>query len=269
MKKIIKMLLLSDCYGDLSKIKYPTLITEKYDGIRAYWTGDSMYTRGGNKINLPLNITGKLPNTPIDGELWAGRGNFDFVSSVVRKKKFNNKDWFMIKYMIFDAPGMQGTLLDRLNSIREYVHYPQRYKGYKYVEVSEMIPIENAVTLSIILDSYIAGGAEGLVSRCNFDSYERLRSKNAIKIKKSDTDIVLVLGYNPGTGKYKGKVGSLICLLEKGKLAGQKINVGSGLTDKLRMSPPKQGKRILIQYFGLTGKGNYKFPTFKSEVIDE
>src|SRR5438128_1819626 len=40
----------------------------------AYWTGSTFYSRQGNKFHAPAFFTADLPKTPLDGELWCGRG---------------------------------------------------------------------------------------------------------------------------------------------------------------------------------------------------
>ena len=45
-------------------------MSEKYDGIRALWTGSGLYSRKGNKIKCPEFFTLHLPPFALDGELW-------------------------------------------------------------------------------------------------------------------------------------------------------------------------------------------------------
>ena len=45
-------------------------LNEKYDGMRLYWTGTDFFTRQGTKLNVPKEISEKLPNIQLDGELW-------------------------------------------------------------------------------------------------------------------------------------------------------------------------------------------------------
>ena len=61
------------------------LISEKFDGVRAIWDGSAFHTRQGNVIHAPEWFTKNLPKTPLDGELWLGRGQFDALSGAVRK----------------------------------------------------------------------------------------------------------------------------------------------------------------------------------------
>ena len=45
-------------------------LSEKYDGIRAYWTGGKLLTRAGKEIIVPNSIKDQLPPIALDGELW-------------------------------------------------------------------------------------------------------------------------------------------------------------------------------------------------------
>ena len=52
-------------------------VSEKYDGVRGFWDGRTLRTRGGERIAAPPWFTAGWPATPLDGELWAGRGGFE------------------------------------------------------------------------------------------------------------------------------------------------------------------------------------------------
>ena len=45
-------------------------MSEKLDGVRAYWSGTSFYSRQGNVFQAPEWFTADLGSTPLDGELW-------------------------------------------------------------------------------------------------------------------------------------------------------------------------------------------------------
>ena len=49
-------------------------LSEKLDGVRAYWDGSDFYSRNGNHFPAPAWFKAGLPPTPLDGELWMGRG---------------------------------------------------------------------------------------------------------------------------------------------------------------------------------------------------
>jgi len=45
------------------------LVSEKYDGVRAYWDGRQLYSRSGYPINPPTEVTRGWPDVPLEGEL--------------------------------------------------------------------------------------------------------------------------------------------------------------------------------------------------------
>ena len=51
-------------------------LSEKLDGVRAYWDGKSLISRLGNRFHAPDWFLEGLPEIPLDGELWIGRKAF-------------------------------------------------------------------------------------------------------------------------------------------------------------------------------------------------
>ncbi len=50
-------------------------LSEKLDGVRAYWDGQQFWSRLGNLYHAPGWFVAGLPNVPLDGELWLGAKN--------------------------------------------------------------------------------------------------------------------------------------------------------------------------------------------------
>jgi DNA ligase-1 len=48
-------------------------MSEKLDGVRAWWDGQKFLSRQGNVYYAPDWFTAGLPNVPLDGELWLNR----------------------------------------------------------------------------------------------------------------------------------------------------------------------------------------------------
>jgi len=67
-----------------------------------------------------------------------------------------------------------------------------------------------------------------------------------------------VVDYEPGKGRYRGRVGALICELP----GGLRFAVGSGLTDAERERPPAVGALITFRYQELTDRGAPRFPIY-------
>src|SRR5580658_9321513 len=49
------------------------LMSEKLDGVRAYWDGKQFLSRQGNLYRAPDWFIEGLPSVPLDGELWIDR----------------------------------------------------------------------------------------------------------------------------------------------------------------------------------------------------
>jgi ATP-dependent DNA ligase len=73
-----------------------------------------LWTKYGNVIVAPDWFLNQLPPFPLDGELWAGRGNFQKVSSICRKDKADEKEWKIIEFPVFDSPSLPALFSDRV-----------------------------------------------------------------------------------------------------------------------------------------------------------
>jgi DNA ligase-1 len=79
-------------------------MSEKLDGVRAYWDGKRFISRLGNEFHAPDWFAKGLPETPLDGELWVERKAFQKTVSIVRRQ-----DKATTIRVVFDAPAMTGT----------------------------------------------------------------------------------------------------------------------------------------------------------------
>ena len=111
----------------LAKVYHPGIdlsdywVSEKYDGLRGYWDGQHLFTRGGERVVAPAWFTAGWPSTPLDGELWAGRGQFAKATSTVRQQTPNDTAWRGIQFMVFDMPAHGGPFTDRIAALNSAV----------------------------------------------------------------------------------------------------------------------------------------------------
>ena len=68
-------------------------VSEKYDGVRALWTGSQLQSRQGLPIRAPAWFTAGWPAEPLDGELWAGRGRFAAAQAAVAAGTPDDAQW--------------------------------------------------------------------------------------------------------------------------------------------------------------------------------
>ena len=105
-------------------------MSEKYDGLRAYWDGQKLWSRKGNLIHAPDYFLAELPrDIALDGELWIGHGKFEETISIVRSETPDDR-WKRVRYMVFDAPQARGTFEQRMQFLRATVS-----EGNQFVRV--------------------------------------------------------------------------------------------------------------------------------------
>src|SRR5438309_3061987 len=93
-------------------------MSEKLDGVRAYWDGKQFLSRQGNLFHAPDWFVEGLPSVPLDGELWVARKAFQRTVGIVRRQ--DKPDiWKEVKYLIFDAPAAGGPFEERMQFLQD------------------------------------------------------------------------------------------------------------------------------------------------------
>jgi len=229
-------------------------VSEKLDGIRGYWNGKHLYSKQGTAFTVPSWFTANFPKTPLDGELWIGRNQFETVSGIVRTQDEQNADWKRVKFMIFDLPSSPLPFSQRVIKMRQLVSE----SNAPYLHVIEQKKLPNSEALYQLLDQVVALKGEGLVLHHEDALYQHKRSKQLMKLKKFEDADATVIGYVPGKGKYTGMLGAL-----KVKTAqGLEFKIGTGFSDKERNNPPPIGSTIIYKYTGKTKNNIPRFATF-------
>ncbi len=245
-------LFLLKTYDD-SKVITGWVMSEKLDGIRGFWDGQQLLTRGGKKLNPPKWFVKNYPPFALDGELWTQRNDFENISSIVRTKTADER-WKLITHNIFEVPNQLGGLLERLAVLESYLHS----NPVAHLKVLKQTPVKNKQQLEDFLTEIIRQKGEGVVVRNPDTLYATGRLASALKVKRYFDTECTVLKILPGKGKYQGMMGSVLCQTD----AGKQLKVGSGFNDKDRVNPPIIGSKITFKYYGFTNKGNYKYPVY-------
>ena len=228
-------------------------ISEKLDGVRAYWDGEQFLSRAGNVFHAPDWFIASLPKDPLDGELWMARKSFQRTSGIVRRHD-KSDEWKKIKYRVFDAPAQTMPFEERQKFLYELlvgqgghiaVLEQQRCRGLDHLKNE----------LEVVEDS----GGEGLMLRQPASLYEAGRSNTLLKVKSFYDTEAIVLDYTKGRGRHKGRIGALVC---KDCETEVEFKVGTGLSDAMRNNPPAIGTKITYRFQELTDGGKPRFPSF-------
>lgn len=250
------------------------LASEKLDGFRCFWDGgisrgemksdvpyannakDERYvtppiatgtwSRYGNVWHAPQWWLDQLPQLPLDGELWLGRGEGarQRLSEIVKKIVPVDSEWKDVKYMCYDVPSLDTVLAD--GTISD-IHFQKTFKGcvqwakarangllmwpdrnnpfgvrYNILRQRCTGPAVAHVQEAVVddldvahrLKAVLAQSGEGLVLKHPDMTYGCIRSHYCLKVKSYRDDEATVIGYVSGkegkTGKLLGLFGAMV-----------------------------------------------------------
>ena len=237
-------------------------VSEKYDGVRGFWDGSALRTRGGERIAAPPWFTAGWPATPLDGELWAGRGGFEQAQSAVARQSPDDAAWRRLRYMVFDLPAHPGTFDERLPALRATVAAIDQ----PWVIAVPQQRVASAARLQALLREVVAGGGEGLMLHRGSSHYRAGRGDDLRKLKTHDDAEARVIAHLPGRGRHAGRLGALWVQTPEGR----RFALGSGFTDAQRADPPPVGSWVTYRHRGVhPGSGLPRFASFLRVRADE
>ena len=230
------------------------LVSEKLDGVRAFWDGQSLRTRQGNVINAPAWFTQGFPAQPLDGELWVGRGQFERVSATVRRRVPVDAEWREVRYQVFELPDAAGTFRERVQALQSLV----AAAAVLWLQAVDQFEVSSRAALDHKLDEITRAGGEGLMLHRADAPYLTGRSDVLLKMKRWNDAEATVVGHRPGKGKFAGMLGAL----QMRTADGTEFLLGTGLDEALRRNPPPVGTLVTYRYRELTEQGRPRFASF-------
>lgn len=277
------------------------IMSEKFDGYRAvfyYVDGKGVFvSRSGKRYYPPKWFIDSMPpknllkKDKLDGELWAGRDNFEDMG-IVRKKEPIDSEWGNIVYMVYDVINDTPTFVERLKELKKYVSfcenkwndkkkklmkaYPADAEHYK----DTLCPIEYTpqykVTSLEMMDKYyediLKEKGEGIMIKHPLCPYKKGRSSYLFKYKPVFDREAVITGHTKGKGKNKGKLGAFECQLLINFDTYQAIDEDpshkfsmSGMDDEIRENYKKThpvGTIVSFECSGYTAKGVPRFARY-------
>lgn len=266
--------MLCSAYDDklVKKIKFPAFVQMKMDGMRfnAIVRGDSVEfrSRNGKELNLLGNLEkefialSKGVNCVFDGELlvmlendyqFADRQTGNGILNKANKGTISEGEaklvhasvWDVIPYDDFVKGVCDVPYETRWSSLEKLVaEQPAKDKRIWSVFHKAVDTLDEA---NDIFQELLADGHEGIILKDKKSIWENKRSKGQIKFKGEEECDLKVVGIQPGTGKYEGMIGAILCESADGIL---KVDVGSGFKDHDRKKDHSEyvGKIVAVKY---------------------
>lgn len=191
-------------------------MSEKLDGVRAYWDGKHLISRQGYAFTPPKGFTAQFPPYPLDGELYSGRGQFEQISATVRSV---SSDWRGIRLHVFDVPKAQGNLYQRLAVATQWL------KTHPNAPIT-IIPQSKCATGGTrwTLKQIEAQGGEGVMLRQPESRYSGGRSSQLLKLKSQYDDECTVTRHYEGKGRNAGRLGAVGCKTDTANSASAAVS---------------------------------------------
>lgn len=230
------------------------LVSEKFDGVRAWWDGRQLRFRSGASIAAPAWFIARLPVQPLDGELWLGPGRFEALSGTVRHKVPDDALWREVQYQVFELPVAGGRFAERAQALQQLC----ARSGWPTLQAVPQAPVADRAALARRLAAVLAAGGEGLVLHRADAPQARGRGPWLWKHKPLHDAEALVLAHLPGQGRLAGRLGALQVRADSGAV----FAIGTGLSDADRAAPPAIGQRISFSHRGFTDGGVPRFASY-------
>ncbi|MBW3601006.1 MAG: DNA ligase, partial [Planctomycetes bacterium] len=167
-------------------------LSEKLDGVRAFWDGKSFHSRLGNLFHAPDWFKEGLPDSPLDGELWLDRKTFQQTVSIVRRQD-KPDTWRKVAFLVFDAPQLREPFEDR----HAYLQGVFQEHAPPFARLLDQDRCTGLPHLRKELSRIESLGGEGLMLREPGSLYEAGRSMTLLKVKSFRDAEARVIGHVP------------------------------------------------------------------------
>ncbi|WP_104697443.1 MULTISPECIES: DNA ligase [unclassified Helicobacter] len=227
-------------------------VSEKLDGIRAYWDGKTLLSRSGKNLNPPKWFIKDFPPFAIDGELFTKQGDFETIVSIVKNQQ-NKILWENLSFYVFEVPNKKGDLLERIKHLQDFLksHQP------KFIKIIPQYQFHDKTELLNFIEQVRLKDGEGIILRRKGEPYVTGRNPSSLKYKFFFDSECKIIEYQKGKGKYANVVGSLTC-----KDGDKTFRIGSGFSDDFRKNPPKIGSIITYKFYKTTKNNIPRHPVF-------
>lgn len=150
------------------------IVQEKFNGIRALWTGTDLLSREGNVLHAPAWFTAGLPAMALDCELILASGKSS-AATVANIARTAGADWSRLRLVIFDAPEVAGGYAARHASIWGVLP--------AHIRVAEFSTLQTLPILRDALAQLHRDGGEGFMLRDPRAPYVAGRTRTMMKFK--------------------------------------------------------------------------------------
>jgi ATP-dependent DNA ligase len=255
----------------VNKTKWPAYVQMKMDGMRFNAIVRNGVVEFRSRNGKELNLLGELEqeflalakgvDCVFDGELMVMMpGDHQFVDrqtgngilnkankgtiSVKESKMVHASLWDVIPYGDFVKGVCDVPYHTRWKTVSTLVS--EQSAENKRIWTVYTVEVDNIDTANEEFQRLLAEGFEGIILKDRNGKWEDKRTKSQIKFKGELECDLKIVGIQPGTGKYEGMLGAILCESADGVI---KVSVGSGFNDGQRNQGDELvGKIVAVKY---------------------
>ena len=149
------------------------VLSEKFDGCRAFWDGKRLWSRGGMSPSIPMEWSDSLPAMPLDCELYDGIGGVYRCGIALRYGRFTAT----MRLVVFDAPAVEGDYLERMRVAEDAL------AGSAIAAPAALTICRNNSHAMQLMREIQGRGGEGLMARTPCIQYMPGRTRELLKVK--------------------------------------------------------------------------------------
>ena len=233
-----------------TKLTFPMIAQTKMDGMRfnaIVENGQVTYrSRAGKELDLfgaldadVMNLTAETEYV-LDGELLMAKSDgtpMDRKTGNGLLTKFQKGTGTaelakQVRVVVWDIIPLFAFRKGRCSGVGyrdRYIMLHQNQVGR--IQIAPITIVNSMEEAQTLYQQKLAEGEEGLVLKDPKGPWEDKRVKHQVKMKAELEADLMVTGFLPGSGKYEGKIGSLLVETADGQV---KTAVGTGLSDEER-----------------------------------
>ena len=274
-----------------TKLTFPMIAQTKMDGMRfnaIVENGQVTYrSRNGKELDLfgvldadVMNLTAETEYV-LDGELLMSgpdgapmdRKTGNGLLTKFQKGTGTAELAKQIRAVVWDIIPLFAFRKGRCSGVGyrdRYIMLHQTQVGR--IQIAPITIVNSLEEAQTLYQQKLAEGEEGLILKDPKGQWEDKRVKHQVKMKAELEADLRVTGFLPGSGKYEGKIGSLLVETADGRV---KTAVGTGLNDEERAMPFLEfyNKIVAVKYNAMiedkkTGQKSLFLPVFV-EIRDD
>lgn len=235
------------------------LMSEKYDGVRCFWNGNELYSRSGTVITAPKFFTRNFPRSPLDGELYISKNNYEECAKVIASGEKNHAGWLQMTFIVLDAPAINLLFRQRLSMLERAF---TEENNLAFLRLVRHTSVKDNSHVTEELKRIESLGGEGVMVKNPCSFYEGRRNWAMLKVKSfhdEEAEIIKKVFFKLNKPTEKRRLKALIMKKDN----GVEFRLRNGLNSEHNKNNFELGNLVTYKFKGYDQQNKPKFPVYQ------